>query len=314
MRAIDILQNTLGIRRELEATSFMPPVFLTGCMRSGTTYLAHLLNEHPNLLHIEGELINVWTEIGGIDCKSNRKYADRHMVTPQNTANMSAYFERCMLEYRRPKYALWRAINRWKTGSGGVLKNSKQLRLLNKNVHLVNRVDYLLSMFPSAKLIFLIRPIEAQVSSLKLHFLKHEKLGKYFGLPQDKKDSWVTSSQAEDRNWNVKALAITWINLNYQSLKDLERNVASNHLIISYLELVNSPDTTLNKICQFIGEQPIESLTAERLARKKVFNTNTGGNPLDDWKTRLDGEEKAQIEEAKLEHQEKFNYIMRRMT
>lgn len=313
MRAIDLLQNALGIQREIEPGSFVPPVFLTGCMRSGTTYLAHLLNEHPNLLHLEGELINVWTEIGGVDCKSNRVYADRNQITPQVTANMAAYFERCLLEYTRPKYALWRAINRWKTGSGGVLKSSAQVRLLNKSVHLVNRVDYLLNMFPTAKLIFLIRPIEAQVSSLKLHFIKHEKRGKYFGLPKNDQDSWITSSNAGVKNWNVKNLAKTWINLNYQALKDLERNEAESYMIVDYLNLVNSTAATLNRLYRFLGEQPMESRSADKLAQKKVFNTNTGGNPLDDWKSRLSSKEIVQIEEAKAEQKEKYNYIMSRL-
>jgi hypothetical protein len=102
----------MGIKRELRYREFKNRIFLTGCMRSGTTFLANLWSEHPQLFHLEGELLDTWTDLGGIDCIGDRKYADRLDLKSEFIVNMESYFEQALLEFEKPKYTFWRWVNR----------------------------------------------------------------------------------------------------------------------------------------------------------------------------------------------------------
>jgi len=308
---IEVFRKLAGIKRELPPHRFSPPVFLTGCMRSGTTFLANLLTEHPQLLHLEGELIKVWSEIGGIDCAKNRKYANRADLDNEAIVNMTAYFQQCHNHYNSTKYYWWRLINRYKKGSGGLKKDWDHLHLLNKNVHLINRLDYVLSMFPQSKAILLIRPIEAQVNSLKLHLEKNADKGIYFHKPEDEKDSWITldSSDAE-RSWDFESLVIKWIQLNKTALEDLENFDDKRYFILDYTEMVNNAGNVLNQLYDFLELDKFEVKIKNTLSDRKTFNTNTSGNPLTDWEKRLTNEERNIIEGTKSKMQDDYNYIL----
>jgi len=304
---IEPLRKLLNIQREISPKPFVPPVFLTGCMRSGTTFLAHLLTEHPQLLHLEGELINVWSAMGGMDCEKNRIYLDRKNVTPEFTANMAAHFERSHLEFRKTKYNFWRWVNKTKRGSGGLKKDWNGLRLFNKNVHFINRTDYLLEMFPQSKVILIIRPIEAQVNSIKLHFEKSREKGKYFSAPQNAKHSWITGT--EKTSFTVKQLTEKWVDLNKTAIEDLQRNNPEQYFILDYNKMVNAPEKSVADIYKFLGLPPHALDVNNTLDDRKTFNTHTSGNPTDDWKTRLTAEEKATIEAVKKERKADCDFI-----
>ena len=305
---IEPLRKLLNIKREIAPRPFVPPVFLTGCMRSGTTFLTNLLTEHPQLLHLEGELINVWSAIGGMDCEQYRTYLNRGNVNSESTANMASHFEKCYLEFSKPKYHFWRLINKMKRGSGGLKKDWQGLRLMNKNVHFINRTDYLLEMFPQSKVILIIRPIEAQVNSLKLHFEKIEQNGKFTTCPDNYKDSWITGDQ--NRNWNLKQLAEKWVQLNKTAIEDLQQNNPEKFLILDYNKMVDSPKETISDIYNFLGLKPFDITIENTLTDRRTFNTHTSGNPKTDWKTRLTAEEKEIIEKVKKENKEDYEFIL----
>ncbi len=305
---IEPLRKLLEIQREITPKPFVPPVFLTGCMRSGTTFLSNLLTEHPQLLHLEGELINVWSAIGGMDCQRNRNHQNRKDVTPESIANMAAHFERSHLEFRKPKYNFWRWINKLKRGSGGFKKNWNGLRLFNKNVHFINRTDYLLEMFPQSKIILVIRPIEAQVNSIKLHFEKAAQNGKYFSAPQNTADSWISGSDKSD--WSFKQLVEKWVDLNKTAIEDLQCNNPDQYFILDYNRMVNAPAETVAGIYSFLGLPPHALDIKNTLNDRKTFNTHTSGNPTDDWKTRLTSEEKSIIEAVKKERKTDCDFIL----
>ena len=304
---IEPIRKLLNIKREIEPSPFVPPIFLTGCMRSGTTFLTHLLTEHPQLLHLEGELINVWTTIGGMDCEKNRKYLNQNDVTLENIANMTAHFEKCHLEFSKTKYKFWRLINKMKRGSGGLKKNWQGLRLMNKNVHFINRTSYLLEMFPKSKVILLVRPIKAQVNSIKLHFEKNEPKGKYFTTPKKTKDSWLSSENKSD--WTFKQLTKKWIDLNKTAIEDLLPFNSDQYFILDYNKMVSQPAETVKDIYNFIG-LPHHALDIKNtVTDRKAFNTHTSGNPTEDWKTRLTEKEKEIIENVIKESQQDYDFI-----
>ena len=307
---IDSIQKLLGVKRELPPEEFRAPVFLTGCMRSGTTFFANLLGEHPQLLHLEGELNYIWSTLGGIDCGRNRVWAGSEHIKPADAANMAAYFERCQLEFGRAVYLIWRLIHYYKKRSGGIVKSRSESRLINKSVHLVNRTDYVLNMFPEARLILLIRPIEAQVNSIKLHFESKEPEGVYMQKPERPQDSWITVKSAGQKNWEVRDLAQAWIDLNYQAILDLSKNGAEKYLILDYRKLVNSPVKTVNAVYRFLNLPEVELTMNDASRDRKVFNSQSKGDPVEGWKTSMTPEEIREIEQVKKEDESKYNYIM----
>ncbi len=292
----------------IEARPFTPPVFITGCMRSGTSFLAKLLTEHPHLLHLEGELNRVWTEIGGMDCRGSRRYLSRDDIDPQAVANMAAYFERCSHEFTKSKYLLSRIYSRFKKGSGGVLKK-KDARSVNKNVHFINRTDYLLHMFPTAKLILIIRPIEAQVNSLRLHFEKKEKEGIFHEPPERKKDSWTSNREDPPRRWNFEDLLDAWLNLNLTALDDLEGISTSRYHLVDHRDLVKVPEKVVQGVYEFLELDPKTVKVGKSSLGRKAFNSHTGGDPLTDWQKRLSKGEKERIEVFKKEQRGAFDRI-----
>ena len=305
---ISPLENALNIKREIESSEFTAPIFLTGCMRSGTTYLASLVSEHPNILHLEGELNNIWTEIGGIDCLHDRKYADRSHVEAKYISNMSAYFQRCYQEFTKSKYGIWRRILNLKNGSGGIAKAKNDLVLLNKSVHFINRTDYLLNMFPNARVILIIRPIESQVNSIKRHFEIKEKIGQYFNTPTGKESSWNSRKDQKERKWTVEDLANKWIDLNITAIHDLKRNNESSYNILRYEDLVEKPEAVLKSLYSFLGKDYAAG-HFKNLEKRKIFNSHTKGNPLTDWEKMLNKEEVNVINKIKEERRAEYDEI-----
>ncbi len=305
----------MSIQRELPSEKFKNPIFLTGCMRSGTSFLANLLTEHPQLLLLEGELLKVWSEIGGIDCINNRKYADRNDLATDSIVNMTAYFQKCYHHYSSAKYYLWRLVDLYKKGSGGLKKDWGKLFLFNKNVHLINKLDYVLSMFPESKIILIIRPIESQVNSLKLHFEGNARKNKFFHKPNDEKDSWITSSSLEKNIvWDFKSLAEKWIQLNKTALRDLENCDENRCYILDYVKMVNNGGAILKDIYGFLGLDNFNKFDIKNsLSDRRIFNTNTFGNPMTDWKTRLTEKELQIIDEVKNKMRDDYQYIQQKL-
>ena len=58
------LRELFGTHGEPRATPLEQPIFVTGCMRSGTTFLVDKMASHPQLLKIGVELNQVWTDLG----------------------------------------------------------------------------------------------------------------------------------------------------------------------------------------------------------------------------------------------------------
>lgn len=303
------IKIVLGFGKEVDSSVFIPPIFLTGCMRSGTTYFAKLLSEHPKIQHIKGELLEPWTSLGGIDCLNKRYYANRESIKEVNKANMIAFFERYRINSQ--SYGFFeRLSDRLKTGSGAIFNNKSSI-LLNKNVHLINRVDFVLNLIAGSKLIFIVRPIEAQVASLKLHFEKNAKKGWYYKTPLNNKDSWYSSKDTSFENgWEIKDLYDKWFELNLTAIQDLRKNERSNYIIVNYDSLVKNPQNVLNHVFTFLGIDVVKShfQKGEKLKRK-VFNTNTGGNPLNAWKNVLTESEKNMAEEIKLKRVDDLRVI-----
>ncbi len=316
------LSRLFNVPTEKPAKEFRDPVFLIGLMRSGTTLLMHSLSEHPQLLKVGFELNTMWREVGGL---KGEKYACPRLTEDdfkqQYLKNVVHYFSDYIADSKSILRHFSRLDQRRVHGSGGVFYDWDHVIPLNKSPHLSNKVRYLSRLFPRAKFIVLVRPIESQTASMKKHFQNADvQKGKKFFLPDEEGSCWSTlapsnkQNSTQTANEDFSSIVKSWVSLNYVMLKDLEV-VDNPSLIIDYNDLVEDQSTTLTKIFSFLDLRREHKSKEEKIVAKKrkIHNTTTKGNPLTKWKKNLSDSEKEQIKKVALANKEKIEYIHQRL-
>lgn len=236
------------------------PVFIVGCGRSGTGMLFDLLAQHPRLARTmgypSGEDHDGWIEHGqcfmsGIgESVTSEKFGSgingyhtcMHMtaedVTPELVDSMHAHY------------------------MNNVLDGDLNKRVLNKCPHNSNKIDYMLGIFPDAKIIHIIRDCEPMVASwiavmqglpgLQL-YLPQEELPCFWVLP--KPDSQVAKKciSRHDRFFpggGAKMFIDYWVKTNMGIEKQMQNRFAQL-LVVRYEDIVKTPVQLLNKITKF---------------------------------------------------------------
>ncbi|MEM6345698.1 MAG: sulfotransferase [Bacteroidota bacterium] len=292
--------------------SMPAPVFVAGCMRSGTTFLIDKLTQHPQLIKVGAELREVWTEIGEARSTgplSEAKSAEE--ATFEAATNMAHYLSSFIRESQNLRRHLMRAKNYYRYGQGRVRYDWENVRPVNKSTQLVNKLAYAHALFPQSKLILIIRSIEGHSASMKSfieHNYKREKMVHVF--PQEKDASWtrLTEDQlpagitAEQRYPSSFAtIPKMWLQLNLRALRDLEALPKGSYRVVIYEDLVQQQAYFMKRLLDFLALEKKHSTEAQRIAGSKlvVTNTSTQGNPLEKWKKHLKEEEKAFLEGVK---------------
>ena len=288
-----ILSKILNVPTEKPAKQFNDPVFLIGLMRSGTTLLMHSLSEHPQLLKVGFELNTMWREVGGL--KGDKNSCPR--LTEDDfkqiyLKNVVHYFSDYIADSKSILRHLSRIDQRRVHGSGGIFYDWDNVIPLNKSPHLSNKVRYLSKLFPRAKFVVLVRPIESQSASLKKHF-QNAKLskGKEYFLPDENGSCWTKVNETnklqskETATADFSSIVKSWLSLNYTMLKDLEA-VNNPSLIVDYNDLVVDQSKTLRTIFKFLDLKEEHRMKELKIARRsrKIHNTTTKGDPLTKWK------------------------------
>jgi hypothetical protein len=285
------------------------PLFIVGCMRSGTTIFANTLDLHPSICLLEGELYDVWqylagspSGINGFDCK-RLTAAD---VKEEAIVNIQRYFQNILSknEYNQNVYAL------------------------NKNPHLMNKISYVQRIFPNAKFLYIIRNIyPVSYSTWRMLVNEHYKKRKLYAywpvddvgncwkfIPKlnihsyDKNRIIPSFSGEMDKNFNI--IPEAWIKLNYWALKDLESVSQDKKYIVIYEYLINNPKIMLENILHFLGL----SDDAEFLMQAVNYISQNqisfpSKNPLKEWKKSLYDSHKNIINSTVEKYSPQFNYI-----
>lgn len=296
-----IIGKALNLRTEIEPHYFQQPVFIVGCMRSGTSLLQNTLDEHPQLLKIGFELNDIWTAIGGANCTrecSHKTVDDLDMTFAHNMTN---YFSEAIREAKTPLRHIERMLNRWRQGSGGVFYDWENLVPVNKSPHLMNKVGYISAMYPEAKFIFIVRSIFGQSSSLKMHLDKYSKTDDIMGyLPHNSGSCWSILTEKDrsglepDRCYpgNFEMIPRAWMRLNSMALRDLGQLDDDRYVIISYENLVREQYNVLKRVFEFLDLNEKHREIEEKLfSRSRKLMNNHTGNPLTSWKEKLSIEE-----------------------
>ena len=168
--------------------SLLPPVFIVGHIRSGTTILHQMVMRClPNAIDIddddpfEGRLF--WQQFG-LTMGSLKTGTFCHCADASDT---SAEIITAVQNYCHN-----RCQNRY--------------HIVNKNPHLANKINFVSSVLPDAKFIHIIREPYATVASVKLRFDKVYSGRNYWGIPfrhywpDDPLPCWHTAPACGDRS------------------------------------------------------------------------------------------------------------------
>lgn len=223
------------------------PIFVTGADRSGTSLAYALLASHPNISMVRRT--NMWRwfygQYGDLADRDNFEQCLNTMLRYYRLESLQPDPERIRREFWQgaPTYgrlfALFHSHHAQRLGKA---------RWGDKSLHTEHYADQILSEFPGARIIHMIRdPRDRYASVLKRY---------------------------EDREKGIAATTGRWL----ASVKQAKRNMGrypQHYMVLRYETLAHYPEQTLRDICTFIGED----YTPEMLTMKGApEHRKTGGN------------------------------------
>lgn len=318
------LRKVFGTVGQPNAEEKRLPIFIIGCMRSGTTFLVDKLTSHPQLLKIGSELNEVWTDIGGANCQETCEYKSAKDSNARFTYQMSNYFFEFIQQSKSIKRHLMRLSILLNHKKGRVFYDWKNIIPVNKSPHLMNKIGYVNALFPGSKMVLIIRDIYSHSSSMKAHFdveFKRTNLVKVF--PKDDKLCWGNVSKSEIKGiessltypGNFSLIPEMWIRLNYLALKEIETLEANQRLIVCYEDLVTNQKEQIHATFKFIDLESKYKKEEEEIALStmKFKNTSTKGDPLIKWKKHLTAIEIKDVETAIENNKSKYQFIINKL-
>ncbi len=278
------------------------PVFVVGCMRSGTTILGKLLDSHPDLKQIGWEMNDEWTTLGyapsGLVCES-RDAAD---ATPEATRAMHDFF-----------------IS--KLGS-----RSSRVRPVNKSPHLGNKIAYVRALFPDAQFVHIVRDPFSHSNSMKSHFERitnQQRQSVAYWPESSDRPCWqqFTVQRAAEQNLDYDRIypgegflriPEAWSVINAYISETLEALPEGVATAISYNNLVRDPTSEMARLYAFLGQdtQPAALAPMQMNGSIGLVNSQTR-DPLNDWRDTLTPALVNEIESQLNAHADQLNQIER---
>jgi sulfotransferase family protein len=263
--------------------SIAPPVFVVGCMRSGTTVLHEMLMRYcPGAVDIDDDDFEgrtFWQRRGySIGSPRTGTPCDAHNgtgVTRDRTDEMRAYLSRRTRDVRH---------------------------VINKNPHLSNKIGLVAAVFPETRIVHLVRDDLAVAASTKLHLLSLYEGQNFYGtrfvhywpaegaypcwacIPGGSMGGWQPLRQrlgrllrgrrtppmphddpAEFRRRHpdpsryypgegFRRIPESWLRLNANIIRQVEASgLERRYLAIGYADLVEHPRNVLARIAAFAG-------------------------------------------------------------
>jgi len=261
------------------------PIIIIGCNRSGTTLLFRNLSSHPDLwsLYIESQEIfykhyPIHPDMGDrIVELASESIKEDILLNFYNLVHNKEYFkEKPILKYI-PLKLIQKPVNK--------LYKRAPVRIVEKTPANCFRIPFLLSLFPDAKFIFLIRRPEDVISSLM--------------------EGWKIWSNAHGSNWRFnkwhylvppgwrkmigkkleEICAFQWVESNKTAWEDLNKYCKNKFLFISHEYLIENPLEGYKTILDFCELE--DSKYFQKIINKidKRIYTTRGTKPMrEKWK------------------------------
>ena len=320
IRLPKFLRKALKTHPQPPSREVETPLFITGVMRSGTTFLVSKVVSHPQLLKVGDELDKVWNHIGGAQIGAECVHKTAEDASGQYTYQMSNYFFNFIQESKGLKRHLMRAANKYNKEFGRIFHDWENIIPVNKSPHFINKMEYVLELFPTSKFVYIIRDIRGHSASMKVHFnVYRTKKGKVAFLPDDHKDCWSLVDEIPETVLGPTSYPPTfgiipemWIRLNKIGLEIAKRLGPEKVMVVKYEDLIANQEALMKKIFDFIGTHEKHTEETAKIARAKManINTTTKGNSLEKWKKTLMQEEKNELDQCITKYQQEYDVIL----
>ncbi len=240
--------------------SLLRPIFIVGCMRSGTTLLADLLGRSSEVVYCGFELRDIWSKIGKVPMASQKTRDERCPALGE-------------LDATKELAVLLGNAFREKMTSLQAGKSDNAV-FLSKNPHLCNKLPFVKALFPGARFIWISRGLPDVVASLRNLFDRNDR----------RKDVWYywpEKTARETRCWNcffgesppsvversrcfpggdVKYLAEYWLE-NNRAVADFRAILRPDEMLtVTAEELVSDTRSVIARCLAFLGIVPEPSV------------------------------------------------------
>lgn len=212
-------------RLGLSAPPLRRPIFLVGTVRSGTTYFARCLADHPQVVNAGFELSREWHELTGVQIATpGLPCVHCPPAGPEDVASLD--------EVRAGFARLHMAKGGW---SG--------TRLFNKSPHLWNKLPLVRALFPDAVLLVTSRDLRSTVASTKRLWEKMEQdWGVKHYLPEEPEACWSLEGSNPARLFpggDAAVLAEYWLRV-YETI-DREAGAFRTAIPVRHQAFVDDP-------------------------------------------------------------------------
>ncbi len=269
--------------------------FIMSCGRSGTTLLRKMLMR-SNQIHIPPEsddlipsVISLYLENLQLNWEGR---VDLCLDLYQQDKSFK-FWNVNLVEYAEELYTLPKDRHQLRTIVDFIYKKHAELYsssvkyIGDKTPYLILRIDWVLSLYPNAKIIHLYRDGRAVVASRMAVFNE-------------------TIEQASNRwLWSLKAVS------------KLKSKGYSNLLEVCYEDLVRKPESSLRKICTFLDlpysakmlEDEVVEMGDDVLAHHSNTKESLSVKHIEKWKNQLSEADKLFLDKRLKKQLQKLNYI-----
>jgi hypothetical protein len=265
------------------------PLFLVGTVRSGTTYFARCVEDHPQVINAGFELSQEWHELAGIEIATpGLPCAHCPPAGPEAVAGR--------VEQIRNGFA---RLHLSKGGWSGT-------RLFNKSPHLWNKLPLVRALFPDAVLLVTSRDLRSTVASTKRLWekMKTDWQVRHY-LPEDPEACWSCVPPAEDAldparlfpGGEVTVLAEYWLRV--QETIEREAGAFAAVLPVRHQDFVTDPLATLRAVEEVAGLRSAEYPGLAEVQRDRNQR----------WRTILDERETETLERFVDLHRERIGRL-----
>lgn len=228
------------------------PVFIVSAPRSGSTALFDLLGARKGFHTIGGEshgVFRAFPSLCGEDASLTSGRLGRRHVDADVRRLLPACFL-CLLRDHRGK--AWASLP--------PEQRPRTVRLLEKTPRNALNIPFLLELFPEARFVFLHRDPRENIASIIeawRHGLQSGRFVTFRGLPGWDRAAWCFLLPPGWREMRGKSLAeiaaFQWRASNDAIIEDLARVPQVRRCAISYRQLIDDPQGTMEKLCRFAG-------------------------------------------------------------
>jgi hypothetical protein len=233
-----LFRSRAFLRLGLSAPPLQRPLFLVGTVRSGTTYFARCVADHPQVINAGFELSREWHELAGVEIATpGLPCAHCPPAGPEAVAGRE--------EQVRAGFARLHMV---KGGWSGT-------RLFNKSPHLWNKLPLVRALFPDAVLLVTSRDLRSTVASTKRLWEKMEKdWGVKHYLPEDPAACWSVQGPDPARLFpggDAAVLAEYWLRV-YETI-EREAGAFRTVLPVRHQAFVEDPHGVLREVERAAG-------------------------------------------------------------